>query len=135
MLGTSAIPCLLVQSVRERHCYLSLSFLKFKNISGTLFVVCFVLNTLYWLFCGILICKYVSRMYLVAVWPLNRQYTVCLLVYKCRRSDPPLSSCHLAFKNINLFSCFKTSKYFGRTLLYAFQPLKTSTIAFGTSKS
>ena len=67
MLHTSAMPCLFVKMVKECNFYISLSFLTSKNVSGTLFVVWLLVNTLVCLFCDILICKYASRMYLVAV--------------------------------------------------------------------
>ena len=63
---TSAIPCFLVYMVRKGHCYLSLSFLTSKNMSGTLFVVSLLINTLFRVYCGILICKYVTRLYVAA---------------------------------------------------------------------
>ena len=53
--------------VRERHCYISLSFFTSKNVSGILFDVHLLLNTLFGMFSGILICKYLSRMYVAAV--------------------------------------------------------------------
>ena len=67
MLHKGSIPCMFAYIVGVCHCDLSLSFLTSKNISRTLFGVCLLLNTLFRLFCGILICKYISRMYLVAV--------------------------------------------------------------------
>ena len=67
MLHNSSIPCLFVYIIGEGHCYLSLSFLTSSKIRASLFVVCLLLNKLFGLFCAILICKYVSRMYLVAV--------------------------------------------------------------------
>ena len=93
MLHTRATPCLFVQMVRERQ--------TFKNMSGTLSVLWLLLNTLFGLFCGSLTCKYVTPVYVAAVKPLNRPDTVCLLVYKCRKSQPYLSSIHVAFKNLN----------------------------------
>ena len=130
MMHLSAIPCLFAQSVRECHCYLSLSFSTSKSFSGTSFVVCFFLNVLFLLFCDNLTCKYVSRMHLVAVQPLNRPDTACWLVQKKPKALVVsfFQSCNLQKHKPNLSSCFKTSKYFSRTLLYEFQPLKTSNV-------
>ena len=49
-------------------------FSKFKTLSildGALFVVYFLLNTLFLLFCGILTCNCISWAYLVAVYTVN----------------------------------------------------------------
>ena len=46
---------------------LLLSFLRSKNVSRALFMDCLVLNALFSFFRIILICKYVSHMYLVSV--------------------------------------------------------------------
>ena len=54
-------------------------------MSGTLFVVWFLLNTSFRLFRGCLACKYVTRLYVAEVKPLNRPDPGCLLVYKCRK--------------------------------------------------
>ena len=53
--------------------------------------------------------------------------TACLLVYNSWKPEWHLSSYffNLKKRKPNLISCFKTSKYISRTLLYAFQPLKT----------
>ena len=77
---------LLVYIFRESHCYHSLSFSTSKNMRGYLFVVSVLLNTLFGLFSGIFICKYVTRLYIAAVKRLNRPDTVSLLVCKCRKS-------------------------------------------------
>ena len=42
-------------------------------MSATLFVVCLLANALFGLFCGIFICKYVSRMFVVALSRLIAQ--------------------------------------------------------------
>ena len=130
MLHTSAVPCWCVYMVRESHFYFSLSFLTSKNMSGTLFVIWFLLHTLFDLFCGSLTCKYVTRLYVPAVKVLNRPATACLLVYKSRKSQPYpfFHSWSIQKLKSNLFSCLKSCKYFSRAQLYVLQHLKTSSI-------
>ena len=66
MLQKRSIPCLFLYPLGKRHWHFSLSFLTSKNCS-ILFIACFFLNTLFRLFCSILICKDVSRMYVGSV--------------------------------------------------------------------
>ena len=80
---------------------LLLSFLKLFNISSTLFVVCLLLNALFLVLSANWICKCVSRMYLVSIEALNRQDRSSFLLWKSQKPWSPLSSCHVAFKNIN----------------------------------
>ena len=72
MLQKRSIPCLFLYPLGKRHWYFSLSFLTSKNCS-ILFIACFFLNTLFRLFCGILICNCISRAYLVDVSPGKTQ--------------------------------------------------------------
>ena len=67
MLDTSAITYLFPWGFPEHYCYLSLSFSISKTITSTLFVVFLLVNTLFLVFCGNSICKYVRGMYIVAV--------------------------------------------------------------------
>ena len=119
MLHTSAVPCWCVYMVRKHHCYFSFSFSTSKNMSGTLFVIWFLLHTLFGLFYGSLTCKYVTRLYVAAVKVLNRPDTVCFLVYKCRKSYRYLASCQIAFKNLNQ-TFFLTSKLLNTLAVHNF---------------
>ena len=79
MLQKESMFCLFVYFQAERHWYFSLRFWTYKNISGTFFVICFLLNRWFLLFCGILICNCISRAYLVDVSPGKTQIRVrCL---------------------------------------------------------
>ena len=81
-------------------------------LDGALFVVCFLLNTLFLLFCGILTCNCISCAYPVAVSTLNtlrRPY--CLFL---RAENVPLTFGFVfwLWKNhVKVFSNFETSKY------------------------
>ena len=48
-------------------------------LDGALFVDCFLVNTLFLLFSGILTCNYISLTYLVTVYTLNTRSTPCCL--------------------------------------------------------
>ena len=62
-----------------------LSFLTSKDMSDTLILIWLLVKTWFGLFCDILICKYVSCMYLLSVKLLNNPDTVSLLVYQFRK--------------------------------------------------
>ena len=70
VLITYNVACLFIYSVQKRHCYLSVSNLASKNMSGTLFLVCLSLNTFFRPFSGILTCKYIKHISAPAVYTL-----------------------------------------------------------------
>ena len=58
-------PCLFVDRVQKRNCYLSVSTLTSKNIRGGLFVVFLSLNMFVLPFFGVLTLKFITGFYLV----------------------------------------------------------------------
>ena len=63
--NTYTVLCFFVDRVQKSSCYLCLSTLASKNISGTLFLVCVCLNLFFLSFCGVLTWKYINNSYLV----------------------------------------------------------------------
>ena len=81
MLIPYTVPCLFVDRVQKRNCYLTVSTLRFRKISGTLFVFCFSLNMIYLPFCRAWTWKCINHACLVAVYTLNTprtQYSLCI---------------------------------------------------------
>ena len=92
---------------------LSLSIFTSKNNSSTLLGACSPLDTMPLPFSGNFITKYSL---LVSLKQLKMFVIPFSLSFSLQKRKP------------NLSSCLNTSKYINRTLLYAFQPLKTSRI-------
>ena len=100
-----------VYSVQKCHCYISISTLTSKNISGTLFVVCLFRNMFFLPFSGILTCKYINHTYPVAVYTLNTRSTPYCLFLTAK--NVPLIFHAVVWPSKDqpyLFSNFKTSK-------------------------
>ena len=121
---------------------------RLNMLDGALFVVCFLVNTLFLLFCGILTCNCISRTYPVAVCTLNAPSTVCCLFWtnwKCsinlwcyasafKTSTRPLfqlknGSLFVVSLSVNrffvLFCCILTCKYINHTYAVAVHTLNT----------
>ena len=83
-LNTYTVPCLFVERIQKRNCYLSASTLKSKNISGTLFLVCLSLHMFFIVFSALLTWKCINRSYVVP--NLHSKYskdTLLLFAYNC----------------------------------------------------
>ena len=105
-------------SVHTQHCYLSLSTLTSKNISGTLFIVCLSLNMLFLPFSCILTSKCINHTYPVALYTLNTPSTpYCLFLTD---KNVPFNFEHVlgpSKRRSYLCSYFQTSKYVRRYLV------------------
>ena len=113
-LNTPSTPYLFVDNCWKRDIYPFMLWFGLQNINRTFvvywkvlsmvvatsFVVCLLLNCLFVLFWYILSCNCISGAYLVAVSPLNRLETSCMLVYNCWQPVCCFFSCHLEFKNV-----------------------------------
>ena len=90
----------------------SRTWIPLNILVGAFFVVCFVLNTLFLLFCGILACNCISCAYLLAVYTVNKPSTpYCLFL---TTENVPLTFgfvLWLCKNNAHLFSKMETSKY------------------------
>ena len=75
MLNTYTVPCFFIDVVEKFNCYLSVSILASKNISGILFVVCFSPSMFFLPFRCILSQKCINHTYLVAIYTLNTTST------------------------------------------------------------
>ena len=75
MLNTYTVPCFFIDAVEKFNCYLSVSILASKNISGILFVVCFSPSMFFLPFPCILTQKCINHTYLVAIYTLNTTST------------------------------------------------------------
>ena len=109
------VPCLFIYSVQKRHCSLSVSTLASRNISNTLFVVSFSLNTSFLPFSGILTFKYIKHTYPVAVYTLNtRSTTYCL--FSTAEKVPVTFHAVLSPSKLQTYLCsnIQTSKYVKR---------------------
>ena len=117
------VPCLFIYSVQKRHCYLSVSTLASRNISNTLFVVSFSLNTSFLPFSGILTFKYIKHTYPVAVYTLNTRSTpYCLFL---TTENAPLTFHAVLWPSKHqpyLCPNFHTSKYVTRYLVFCLFP-------------
>ena len=129
-LITYTVPCLFTYSFPKRHCYLWVSTLASKNISGTLFDLCLSLNAFFLPFSGILTGKYTKHTYHVAVSTLNtRSTSYCLFL---TAENAPLIFHAVVYPSKHqpyLCSNFQTSKYvvcfFVNTLFVLFSGILT----------
>ena len=92
----------------KRSCYLSVSILASKNISGSLFVVCLSLNMFFLPFWAFLTWKWTNICYVAAFYTLNTHSTPCFLVHN--HYDLP-------------FMLFFTLRNINRTFLLTSKPL------------
>ena len=97
-------------------------FLKPLNIlNGELFVVSFLLNTLFRLFCGFLTCNCISCAYLVAVSTVNRPSTrYCLFLTAKNVASTFDAMISTSQHKTYHFSISQTSKYIRRDLVCYF---------------
>ena len=81
-------------------------------LDGTLFVVYFLLNTLFVLFSGILTCNCISCVYVVAVYTINTPSTPYCLLLTAENVQLNFGFVFRLLKNdAHLFPYFETSKY------------------------
>ena len=94
-------------------------------LDGALFVVCFLLNTLFLIFCGILTCNCISCAYLVAVYTVNTPSTPYCLFLTAENVPLTFGVVFWLLKNdAHLFSYFETSKYLRWRVVSCFFPSK-----------
>ena len=94
-------------------------------LDGALFVVCFLLNTLFLLFCGILTCNCISCAYLVAVYTVNTPSTPYCLFLTAENVPLTFGVVLRSWKHqLYLCSYFQSSKYVRRYLVCCFSACK-----------
>ena len=100
--------------------------LKHVNIlDAALFVVYFLVNTLFLLFCGILTCNCISWTYVVAVYTINTPTTPYCLFLAAENVPLTFGFVLWLWKNhVHLFSNFETSKYLRWRLVCCLFPSK-----------
>ena len=87
-------------------------------LDGALFVVYFVLNTLFKLFCGILTSNIISCAYLVAVYTVNSRSTAYCLFLTAEKFPLTFGVVVRSSKRQpSLYSYFQSSKYVRRYLV------------------
>ena len=112
--------CLVIEC-KNAVCYLSVSTLASKNISGTLFVVCLSLNTFFLPFYCILASKTINKSYPAVVYTLNTSMTPYIFENEMFTVHPVVCfSKHQSY----LYSFFDTSKYVMQYVLFCFLAFK-----------
>ena len=100
-------------------------------LHGALFLVCFLLNTLFLLFCGFLTCNCISCAYLVAVQTINTQSTPYCLFLTAENVTLTFGFVFWLWKkHAHLFSNFETSKYLRWRLFIVYFVLNTLFLLF-----
>ena len=87
-------------------------------LDGALFVLCFVLNTLFLLFCCILTCNWIGCAYLVAVYTVNTPSTPYCLFFVAE-NVPLTFALVLPSSKLQPYLCFffQSTKYVRRYLV------------------
>ena len=81
--NTYTEPSFFVDRVQKCNCHLCISALTSKNISGTLFMICFCLNVFITSFSGILSWKDINHSDFVLAYTPNTRSTPFFFVYNC----------------------------------------------------
>ena len=112
MLNRYTVPCLFPGRVQKRNCYLSVSTLTSKDISSTLFILCFSLNVFVLPFSGILTWKSINHSYLVPVYTQIHQARVVSLFVAAKNVTFTFHPVLWPSKHQSYFvSDFETCKY------------------------
>ena len=131
MLNIYTVPCLLVDRVQKRNCYLSIRTLTSKNISGNLILVCFPLNMFFLPFSAILTRKCINYTYFAAVYTQIQKVHLISFFISAKTMTftlhPLLSpSKHQSYLSSNL----ETSKYVRQNLFVVSLLLNTLFLLF-----
>ena len=120
-----------VDRVEKRNCYLLVSTLTSKNISGILFVVSLSLNMFFLPFSGTLTWTYINHTYLLVVYTLNTTSTPYFFVYnRWKRKIPFMRFFGLQYVNSIFFLTLKLRNMLGGTLFVVFQLVNTLFLLF-----
>ena len=131
-LNTYIVPSLFNDRVQNCNCYLSVSSLTCKNISGSLFVVYLSLNMFLLTFFGILRWKHINHTDVVTVLTLNPVSThlfICLLLLKRYYFRFRMSFGHHNFDWM-FFLTFKRVIMLGSTFFFVFLPVNRLVLLF-----
>ena len=126
MLNTYTVPCYFIYSVHKRYCYLCVSTLASKHISGSLFVFCLSLNMFFLPFSGILTCTYINHTYPAAVYTLNTRSTPYCSFLTAENVPLTFHAVVWLWKHARyFFSNLETSKYVKTALFVVLLVLNT----------